>query len=294
MNDYELLRRFANESSEEAFRQLVERHGGMVYGVALRQLHPHQAEEVTQAVFEALAKKAVNLSASTILAGWLFRAARFAAMKLQRDEQRRQRREQKAALEKLQHDDERRQRRLQGAAMMIHAQSENEADDIWDHVVPLLDGEIEALSDKDRSAVLLRFYENCSFKEVGEALGTSEDAAKMRVSRALEKLRQRLFKRGTALTIATLTGVLGSQAMTVAASAPPELAIAVTKTCVANGISSELVKAIARKSMWWKWKPFVIGVSLAVVLGMILFLSLRGRNDWVEVPANAPAWPVQD
>jgi RNA polymerase sigma factor (sigma-70 family) len=291
MDDHELLRRFADESSEEAFRQLVERHGGMVYGVALRQLHPHQAEEVTQAVFEALAKKAASLSASTILAGWLFRAARFAAVKFQRDEQRRQRREQKAALGKLQHDDERRQRRLQGAAMMIHAQSEDEADGTWDQVVPLLDGEIETLSDKDRSAVLLRFYENCSFKEVGEALGTSEDAAKMRVSRAVEKLRQRLLKRGSALTVVALTGILGNQATAAATLVPPELAVSVTKTCVAKGISTTLAKAIARKSVWWKWKPIVIGVSLAVILSMILFVSLRGQNDWVELPANDPAWP---
>jgi RNA polymerase sigma factor (sigma-70 family) len=294
MDDHELLRRFADESSEEAFRQLVERHGGMVYGVALRQLHPHQAEEVTQAVFEALAKKAAGLSASTVLVGWLFRATRFAAAKLQRDEQRRQRRERKAALGKLQHDDERHQRRLRGAAMMIHAQSEDEADGTWDQVVPLLDGEIETLSEKDRSAVLLRFYENCSFKEVGEALGTSEDAAKMRVSRALEKLRQRLLKRGTALTVAALTGVLSSQAMAAATSAPPELAVAVTKTCVANGISSALGKAIARKSMWWKWKPLVICVSLVMILALILFFSMSERDDWVEMPANAPVWPAQD
>ena len=87
MDDHELLRRYAEEASDDAFRGLVERHAGLVYGVALRQLgRTHQAEEVTHAVFEALARKAAGLRSGTVLAGWLFKATRFAASKLQRDE----------------------------------------------------------------------------------------------------------------------------------------------------------------------------------------------------------------
>ena len=99
MDDHELLRRYADEASEDAFRQLVERHGGLVYSVAMRQLgHSHQAEDITHAVFVALAAKAGKLPSGTIVAGWLYRATRFAAAKLQRDEGRRSRREEEAVV----------------------------------------------------------------------------------------------------------------------------------------------------------------------------------------------------
>ena len=160
MEDHELLWRFAQNGSEDAFRELVERYGGLLYGVALRRLgNPHQAEEVAHDVFSALAKKAVGLSSTTVLAGWLYKATRFAAAKVQRDEERRQRREQEAA-------------------MMMKTQIEVDSGTDWERIVPFLDVELEALGDKDRSAVLLRFFEGRSFTEVGEALGSSESAAK--------------------------------------------------------------------------------------------------------------------
>lgn len=275
MDDHELLRRYAAEGSEDAFRLLVERHGGLVYSVALRQLrHSHQAEEVTHAVFAALAKKAARLRAGTVLAGWLYRATRFAAAKLQRDEERRQRREQEAA-------------------MMMHVQGDSEPGAAWEQIMPLLDAELESLGDKDRSAVLLRFFEDRSFKEVGEALGASEDAAKMRVSRALDKLRRRFLKRGVSLSVTALAGAFGSEALASTATAPPGLAVSVTKTCMAEGVSSALVGAITRKLIWWQWKPVLIGVGTVAVVGGAMFLSWRGLNAPAAPLANPPAWPVQ-
>ena len=275
MDDHELLRRYAEETSEDAFRQLVERHGGLVYGVAMRQLRrPHQAEEVTHAVFAALAKKAAGLRAGTVLAAWLYRATRFAAAKLQRDEDRRQRREREAAL-------------------MMNAQSESEPEADWEQIMPLLDAELESLGDKDRSVVLLRFFEDRSFKEVGEAMGASEDAAKMRVSRALDKLRQRFLKRGVALSVTALTGAFGSQAMAATAAAPPALAASVTKACFAKGVSNALVEAIARKIIWWKWKPVVVGASVVVMLGIAILGGMRAFDSPSPPPQNPPAWPAQ-
>ncbi|MCI0539832.1 MAG: sigma-70 family RNA polymerase sigma factor [Verrucomicrobiales bacterium] len=272
MNDHELLRQFAEDASEEAFRQLVERHGGLVYGLALRQLRrPHQAEEVTHAVFAALAKKAAGLPSGTLLAGWLFRATRFAAAKLQRDEERRQRREHEAA-------------------MMMGTLAGTEPEGAWEQVVPLLDAELESLGDKDRSAVLLRFFEDRSFKEVGEALGASEDAAKMRVSRALEKLRQRFVKRGVTLSAAGLAGAFGSQASAATAFLPPELTVSVTEACLVRGVSSALTEVIARKLMWWKWRRVLIRATSVVLAGFLLFVSWRGLVSQSPPPA-APAWP---
>lgn len=275
MDDHELLRRYAAENSEESFRQLAERHGALVYSVAMRQLRrAHQAEEVTHAVFTALARKAGTLPNGTILAGWLYRATRFAAAKLQRDEERRQRHEQEAA-----------------RIMSAESPPESEAD--WGQIVPLLDTELESLREKDRSAVLLRFFEDRSFKEVGEALGVSEDAAKMRVSRALNKLRQRFLKRGVALSITALTGAIGREALASTAAAPPGLAASVTSICAAKGASSALAEAISRKLVWWKWKPVVLATAAVILAGLAVFVSQRRVNAPATPVQNPPAWPVQ-
>jgi RNA polymerase sigma factor (sigma-70 family) len=273
MDDHELLRRYAEVNSEDAFRQLVQRHGGLVYSVAMRQLRrPHQAEEVTHAVFVALSRKARALPVGTILAGWLFRSTRFAAAKLQRDEERRQRHEQEAA-------------------MMMDSGAGSDTEMNWEQIVPVLDDELAGLSEKERGAVLLRFFQNRSFKDVGEELGTSEDAAKMRVSRALDKLRQRFLKRGVVLSATALAAVFGSQASAATAVLPSVLAASVTRAAVSKSVSVALAQAILRKLAWWKWKPIVVSASVVLITGSIALFLLRGRNPAPTTPAAAPAWP---
>jgi RNA polymerase sigma factor (sigma-70 family) len=273
MDDHELLRRYVEDASEDAFCQLVKRHAGLVYGVALRQLRrPHQAEEVTHAVFGALARKAGGLSSSVVVAGWLFRAARFASAKFQRDEERRLRREQEAA-------------------MMMHVEAGSEPDVDWEKIVPLLDAELEALAPKDRDAVLLRFFENHSFKEVGDALGASEDAAKMRVSRALEKLHQRFLKRGLVLSATAVAGALESRG-TAAVIPSKELMASVAKSCLGSGAGGSLTDVLVRKLFWWKWKLLIVG-GAAVVLGIALVGGIRVLKTPAPPPQKAPTWPPQ-
>src|SRR5215831_10156110 len=97
MNDFELLREYVERHSESAFTALVERHVGLVYSAALRQVSDrHAAEEVTQATFIILARKAPKLRRGINLSGWLYRTAHFAAKGLLRAERRRRQREQKA------------------------------------------------------------------------------------------------------------------------------------------------------------------------------------------------------
>jgi RNA polymerase sigma factor (sigma-70 family) len=178
VDDIELLRSYGTEGSEDAFRILLERHAGLVYSAALRQVRePHLAEEVTQAVFVVLAGKAGSLRSGTVLAGWLFRTTRFIAARAMRDQQLRRRREQEAA-------------------QMESYQSSAVGEAPWDEVAPSLDDALAHLAEKDRHAVLLRFFEKKELREVGRVIGSSEEAAKKRVARALEKLRAFLVRRG--------------------------------------------------------------------------------------------------
>jgi len=166
MDDMALLREYAARNSEAAFETLVSRRVNFVYSAALRQVRdPHLAEEITQAVFIILAQKAGRISDKTILAGWLFRTTRFAALAQMRADAKRRQREQEA-----------------------HMQSEIQPavpDLFWEQMSPLLDEALATLGETDRQAVLLRFFENKSLAEVGSSLGAGEDTARKRVSRAL-------------------------------------------------------------------------------------------------------------
>lgn len=167
LDDIGLLRRYVDDNSEEAFAGLVTRHINKVYSVALRHTrNPHQAEEITQAVFVILSKKVHSLGSSVILSGWLYETARLTSVTFLRSEIRRACRQQEA--------------------YMQDALNEPVMDETWRQIGPLLDEAIAKLNETDRHAVVLRFFDGKSMSEVGAALGATEDAAKKRVSRALE------------------------------------------------------------------------------------------------------------
>ena len=173
-DDIELLRQYAVENSEAAFAALAARHVHLVYSVAQRRVgNPHAAEEITQAVFIILARKANSFSPNTILTGWLHQTTRLTAANFLRTEIRRQHREQEA--------------------FMQSALSETET---WTQIAPLLDDAIAKLGERDRNAILLRYFENKSAREMAAALRVDEPAAQKRVTRAVEKLRKFFAKRG--------------------------------------------------------------------------------------------------
>src|SRR6266478_3609138 len=179
MGDWQLLQAYAKDRSEAAFAELVRLHLDWVYSVALRHVgDPHLAEDVAQAVFVLLARKGRDLRPGTLLGGWLFRTTRFVAAHARRAEQRRKSRE-------------------ATACTMIHQTTSPDTDEIlWQQLAPHLDQAVASLSEADRSAILLRFYEKLPLRKVGERLGIGEEAAKKRVSRAVEKLRAFLDRRG--------------------------------------------------------------------------------------------------
>ena len=180
-----LLRTFAENGSEDAFRELVIRYINLVYSVALRRVggDSHMAQDVAQTVFTDFAGKARSLSSGVQLGGWLHRHTCFVAANFTRNERRRQAREQ--------------------IAVQMNTLSETHDAD-WKDVAPVLDDAIDQLDDTDRDAVVLRFYAQCDLRHVGTALGISEDAAQKRVSRALDKLRDLLVQRGVSLSVAAL------------------------------------------------------------------------------------------
>ena len=205
--DHELLRRYAETGDETSFAELVRRHVSLVYSAALRQVNgdAHLAQDVTQLVFADFARKAGALALHRVLAGWLFTSTRYAAAKLVRGAQRRRAREAEAEL----------------MQEIVHDDRANAPD--WAKVQPVLDAALAELGETDRTAVLLRFFEGRDFAGVGARLGLSDNTARMRVERAMEKLRVALDRRGVTSTTAALALALGNQAVV---AAPAGLAAA--------------------------------------------------------------------
>jgi RNA polymerase sigma factor (sigma-70 family) len=186
-DDSTLLRQYADEKSAEAFGELVRRHLDFVHSAALREVRGDfaRAQDITQNVFIALARKASVLHRRTTLVGWLHVSVHHAAAELMRTEQRRQRREKEASV-------------------MLEPASSPIAEDDWSRLKPVLNEVVGELGDAERDAILLRFYQKHSLVEIGAMLHVSEDAAQKRVTRGLEKMRAGLVRRGISSTSATI------------------------------------------------------------------------------------------
>jgi RNA polymerase sigma factor (sigma-70 family) len=247
MDDMALLREYATNHSEEAFAELVARRVNFVHSAALRQVgDPNLAEEVTQAVFVILAQKAGRISDKTLLSGWLFNTARFAALAQLRAEAKRRQREQEAQM----------QTEHQSSA----------ADEFWNEMSPHLDAALAALGEKDRQAVLLRFCENKSLAEVGNALRSGEDTARKRVTRALEKLRKFFAKRGVALTTAVIAGAISANSVQ---AAPAGMATMIAATAVKGSAVAASTLTLVKgtfKIMTYAKMKLAFGIAAATLL----------------------------
>jgi RNA polymerase sigma factor (sigma-70 family) len=228
LQDAELLRLYTEEHSEDAFAQLVQRYVDLVYSAALRQVggDAYRAQDVVQVVFTTLARKAGLLVHHPVLAGWLYTATQHAATKTIRSEIRRHAREQEAH-----------------AMQIIQHPSDDSAAIDWERVRPVLDDAMRELSDRDREAVLLRFFARRPFAEIGAALNLSGDAARMRVERALDKLHALLARRGVTSTSAALAVALSAQAVV---ASPPGFATVVTGVALAGATAGAGVAGGAR------------------------------------------------
>ncbi len=253
MEDIALLRQYALTNSEEAFSQLVERHLNLVYSAAVRQVgNPSQAEDITQAVFAILARKAGSLGCGVILPGWLYQTTRLTAANSMRTEIRRARREQEAYMQSLVNESE---------------------PEVWTQIAPLLESAMGDLNQKERDAIVLRFFQGKSMQEVGRAFGGSENAAKKRVQRALEKLRNFFAKRKVVLTTAIIAGAVSAHSVQ---AAPGGLAATVTavaaKGAAASGSTLTLIKGALKIMAWTKLKTsLVVGAAILFAAGTTTF-----------------------
>ena len=249
-DDMRLVREYASRQSESAFATLVSRHTNLVYSAALRQTRdPQLAEEVTQVVFIILARKAASLGAKTILTGWLYRTAGYVSGSALKRELRRQHREQEAYMQ---------------------SELDAQAGSTWKQLSPLLDEAMLRLGQTDRDALVLRFFEGRSLNEVGHALGASEEAAKKRVNRALEKLRNFFAKRGVSSTTAIIAETISAHSVQAApaALAKAATAAAITKGAAASTSTLTLIKGALKIMAWTKAKTvIVVGASVLLAAG---------------------------
>ncbi|MFT3780765.1 MAG: sigma-70 family RNA polymerase sigma factor [Nibricoccus sp.] len=269
-DDLELLRRFAEQGSQEAFTELVRQKMNLVYAAALRQTggDAHLACDVTQGVFLALAAQADALKGHTLLIGWLYTTTRNLAINAVRNQVRWQRREQEVN--------------------RMNATS-SDPKPAWEELRPVIDEAMHELAEKDRTALLLRFFEDRSFAEVGAAVGVAENAARMRVDRALEKLRSRLASRRVTSTAVALGIALAEQPII---AAPAGLAATIASSSLAGGVFAKSGSLLGIGFMNTT-KVIAVSACLAAIAGFggyVLGDAHRVRNEVrPSPPQNNPA-----
>lgn len=270
LSDGELVAEYAARHSEEAFAVLVERHIALVYSAALRQVRdPQLAQDVVQAVFLVLARKAGSLGGRVVLSGWLCRTAHFVAANARKNEYRRLRREEMAA------------------------HMDYNTDDAWLQVAPLLDEAVARLGDKDRNAIVLRFYEQKPLRDVGAALGVDEDAAQKRVSRALEKLRGFFSKRGVALTTALIAGAVSANSVHAApAGLAATIAASAGQGAAVTTSTLTLIKGALKLMAWTKAKTAAVVGAVAIVAATSTVVVVKAvhASRAANYPNLAGAW----
>jgi uncharacterized protein (TIGR03435 family) len=274
-NDMDLVREFARHNSETAFTELVRRHINLVYSVALRcTRNPNDAEEVTQAVFIILARKAVSLGERTVFTGWLYETTRFVSTRLLRNNDRRQRREQEA--------------------YMQSTLNETDTAGVWEKLSPDLETAMSQLATRDRALLVLRFYENKTGSEAAALLGIREAAAHKRATRAIEKLRKIFAQRGVTFPAAAIAGAVSANSVQAApiALAKSVTAVAIIKGATAGSSTLTLIKGTLKLMAWTKAKTAIVvgaGILFATGTTTIVVTQIYSHSTSAvsaEIPGN--------
>jgi uncharacterized protein (TIGR03435 family) len=270
-NDMDLVREYARDRSEPAFAGLVQRHINLVYSVALRYAgNSEDAQDVTQAVFIILARKAAGLRERTVLAGWLYETTRFTAARFIRTRVRRQIREQEACMQS--------------------SLNEPDTSNVWRQLSPLLEDAMTQLGEKDRALLALRFFENKSGAETAAALGIQEWAVHKRTARAVEKLRAFFSRRGVSVSAGVLIAAVSANSLQ---AAPSGLVATVTaaaaKGATVSGSTLTLIKGALKIMAWTKAKTaIVVGASVLLAAGTttVTIKKIEARDAWRVWPGD--------
>jgi RNA polymerase sigma factor (sigma-70 family) len=264
--DAQLLRAYAERRSDAAFAELVRRHIDLVHSAARRMVgDAHLAEDVTQATFLALAKNAAQLTERPVLAGWLHRTAQNIAAQTVRTDVRRRAREQEAA------------------AMNELLAATPDTD--WEQIAPHLDAALGDLTEPERDAVLLRYFQRQSARDMAQTLGISDEAAQKRVSRAVERLREFFAKRGVTVGASGLAVVISANAVQ---AAPVGLALtistaaALTGTTLATTATVTATKAIAMTAL----QKTIVAATIAALAGVGIYEARQALPIRLEMPCN--------
>ena len=274
MNDMALIREYVDRNSELAFADLVHRHIDFVHSVAFRYTGNFpDSQDVTQAVFVILAKKAASLRQRTTLTGWLYETTRFTAFALLRTRGRQQAREQKA--------------------YMQSTLNNPGSDEAWRQLAPVLEDAMNRLNGKERALLALRYFNNKSAAETAALLGIREGAAHKRASRALEKLRRFFLKRGINSTTATIAGAISAHSVQAApvALAKSVTAVALAKGAAASGSTLTLIQRALKLMAWTKAKTAVaVGVAAILATGTTAIVV---REITASTGSDAERGPVE-
>ena len=250
LTDQQLLREYAGQRSEAAFAELVRRYVDLVYSAARRMVcDAHLAEDVTQGAFVALASNAAQLTDRPVLSGWLHRTAQNLASKVVRTDVRRRAREQEVAA--------------------MNELLSAEPNILWEHIAPHLDAALGELSEPDRDALLLRYFERKSAREMAQVLGISDEAAQKRVSRAVEKLRESFSKRNVTIGASGLTVLISANAVQ---SAPAALLATISASVLAGtAVSTSTTLAATKVIAMTMLQKTLVTATVAVLAGAGLY-----------------------
>ncbi|MCH6258849.1 sigma-70 family RNA polymerase sigma factor [Puniceicoccaceae bacterium K14] len=256
--DHALLRQFHENRSEEAFKVLTQRHIDLVYSIALRQVNydSHLAKDVAQEVFSALAQKSGSIKEAVAIGAWLCRSTHFAARNLMRKTRRRRNREQESQI--------------------VNEPSQSPTAEIdWDSIRPILDEAIAELKENDRTAIWLRYFENQNYSEIGKQLQLSEDATRMRIKRALDKLSILVSRRGITSTSTAITAAIGGQANI---SAPLGLALALSKNALSCSSNVATIGSLIGLMNTMKGALTIVAALLALSAGTVFHLKEKDKQ----------------
>jgi RNA polymerase sigma factor (sigma-70 family) len=265
--DQELLREYAAGASEAAFSELVRRYIDLVYSAALRLVgNVHLAEDVSQKVFLALAQNAGQLADRAVLPGWLHGTAHNLSANAIRSEVRRRAREQEAAA--------------------MNELLAPEPEPLWESVAPFLDAGLSQLSEPDRDALLLRYFQHKSAQEIAQLLGISGEAAQKRVNRAVGRLREFLAKQGIVVGAGALIVLIGTNAVQ---AAPVGLALTVSTAVLSTAcLQTTTVIASTKIIAMTTIQKALIAAAAVAALGTGIYqarqtLHRRGHLQTVEL-----------